>query len=98
MPNSLFLIFNHRLTEIQKKDAHRSLGISRIIDLLPNLEKLWQQVPVDLSEIDDFSPENKIFLAQALKEYWIESQKWSGKLSKKQKIKVRKVKAILGEK
>jgi len=54
MPNSLFLIFNHKLTEIQKKDAHRSLGVNRIIELPPDLEKLWQQIPPDVPEIDDY--------------------------------------------
>ena len=49
------------------------------------------------NRIDDFTPDNKILLAQALKEYWISNNKWSGKLSNKQKIKVRNVKVILGE-
>jgi hypothetical protein len=37
--NSLFLKFNHRLTLVQKDDARASLGVGRIIDLPPDLEK-----------------------------------------------------------
>lgn len=64
MPNSLFLIFNHRLTEIQIKDAHRSLGVNRIIELPPDLEKLWQQIPVDLLKIDDYLSPIKTWLSE----------------------------------
>ena len=62
MHSSLFLIFNHRLTEIQKKDAYSSLGISRIIDLPPDLEKLWQQIPPDMLKIDDYLAPIKTWL------------------------------------
>jgi CRISPR-associated protein Csm5 len=55
------------------------------------------QVVEIYNRIDDFTPDNKILLAQALKEYWIANQKWSEKLSKKQKIKVKKVNTILKE-
>jgi len=40
--------------------------------------------------------ENQLKLAQAQKEYWISNEKWEGKLSKKQKSKVEKIKRILG--
>ncbi len=36
-------------------------------------------------------------LAEALKKYWISQGKWKGKLSNKQKIKVAKIKKVLGE-
>jgi hypothetical protein len=40
--------------------------------------------------------ENKLTLAQALKQHWIGNEKWEGKLSKKQRSKVEKIKSILG--
>ena len=63
MPCTLFLLFNHRLTEIQKKDAYRSLGVSCIIDLPTDLEKLWQQIPTDVSKIDDYLTPIKTWLS-----------------------------------
>ncbi|MEA1947029.1 MAG: CRISPR-associated protein Csx20 [Thermodesulfobacteriota bacterium] len=64
MPNSLFLIFNHRLTQIQKDDARASLGVGHIINLPTNLEKLWQQIPVDLSKIDNYLAPIKKWLSE----------------------------------
>ena len=64
MPNSLFLIFNHRLTQIQIDDARASLGVGHIINLPPDLEKLWQQIPVDLSKIDDYLAPIKTLLSE----------------------------------
>ena len=49
------------------------------------------------NKIDSFSIDNRKTLAQALKEYWIGHEKWEGKLSNKQKIKVEKIKGILGD-
>ncbi|RZB34207.1 MAG: hypothetical protein SRB2_03600 [Desulfobacteraceae bacterium Eth-SRB2] len=63
MPCTLFLLFNHELTEIQEKDGHDSLGISRIIDLPADLEKLWQQIPPDVQKIDDYLAPIKTWLA-----------------------------------
>jgi len=49
------------------------------------------------NRIDSFSTENRPKLAQALKQYWIGNEKWEGKLSRKQKSKVEKIKSILGD-
>jgi len=49
------------------------------------------------NRIDSFSMDNRKTLAQALKEYWIGNEKWEGKVSKKQKRKVEKIKGILGD-
>lgn len=51
------------------------------------------------ARLDEFTGDEKIAIAKALKSYWIKMEnKWEGKLSKKQKPKVDKVKSILGEK
>jgi len=47
-------------------------------------------------KIDEFSEENRNTLALALKKYWQISGKWE-KGSKKQRLKVKKIKGILGE-
>jgi len=50
------------------------------------------------NKIDEFGEKNKHSLAQALKKYWQARVKWEKKdCSKKQCIKVQKVKSILGE-
>ena len=50
------------------------------------------------SRIDEFSAENKTSLALALKKYWQAHGKWEKKnCSKKQWLKVQKVKTVLGE-
>ncbi len=54
MSRSLFLIFNHQLTKIQEDDARSSLDVRLIINLPPDLEILWRQIPPDLPEIDDY--------------------------------------------
>jgi len=46
--------------------------------------------------IDEFSAENRKVLAFALKRYWETHGKWK-KGSKKQRVKVQRVKAVLGE-
>lgn len=51
------------------------------------------------ARLDEFTGDEKIVIAKALKSYWMKLEnKWEGKLSKKQKPKVDKVKSILGEK
>jgi len=52
--NSLFLIFNHRLTQIRKDDARAVSGIERIVNLPLDLEKIWRQIPSDLTEINGY--------------------------------------------
>ena len=53
MPD-LFLIFNHRITSIQKDDAERSLGVEEIRDLPSDLKAMWRQIPPDFSGIDTY--------------------------------------------
>ena len=54
MTCSLFLLFNRHLTRIQTGDAHTSLGVCNIIELPYDFEELWQQIPPDLPEIDNY--------------------------------------------
>ena len=54
-----------------------------------------QEVVGIYNRIDQFPEAKKKELAQALKEYWVGKGKWKGKLSDKQKKKVKKIKEIL---
>jgi len=50
------------------------------------------------NKIDEYSEESRTMAARALKQYWEANKKWKSRdCSKKQKIKVQKVKMILGE-
>lgn len=51
MPD-LYLIFNHTFTDLQKTDAKEFLSVEKIVDVPPDLKKLWRDVPPDLSEIE----------------------------------------------
>ena len=64
MAGSLFLLFNHRLTQIQKDDARSSLGIRQIVKLPPDLEEIWCQIPPDVPEINDYLAPIKTWLSQ----------------------------------
>ena len=63
MPRSLFLIFNHDITPVQEIDACNSLGVQQIINMPPDLKKLWRQIPPDLSKISDYLNPVKDWLA-----------------------------------
>ena len=52
--SSLFLIFNHRITPLQKDDARNSLGIRRIIPLPPELQEIWGNIPPDMPDIAEY--------------------------------------------
>jgi len=50
----LFLLFNHRLTPLQKQDAFQSLSIESIQEPTPAIKKIWGQIPPDLPTIADY--------------------------------------------
>jgi len=54
MTASLFLLFNHRLTPDQEKDAVTSLGIRGIVGLPSDIGELWRQIPPELSELSGY--------------------------------------------
>ncbi|RLB06755.1 MAG: type III-A CRISPR-associated RAMP protein Csm5 [Deltaproteobacteria bacterium] len=67
----------------------------RDIEMIKEPSVSEQQVVEIYRKIDEFSEANKKKLAEALKDYWIQHNKWKGKLSHKQKQKVAKIKEIL---
>jgi len=52
--HQLFLLFNHRLTPLQKQDAYKSLGIKSIQEPSPGIKKIWGQIPPDLPTVTDY--------------------------------------------
>ena len=67
----------------------------RDIEMIKEPSVSEQQVVEIYRKIDEFYKANKKKLAEALKDYWIQHNKWKGKLSHKQKQKVAKIKEIL---
>ena len=84
--------------EQEKKQAYLSTLPPEQRDILRLKEGDIQEeeVVAIYSRIDQYPDDKKKEVAQALKEWWISKGKWSGKQSKKQKIKIKKIREILG--
>ena len=54
MAETLFLLFNHELTDLQRRDAEESLGVRRVIDMPPSLKELWRNIPPELETLSDY--------------------------------------------
>jgi len=54
MERSLYLIFNHKLTQVQREDAFSSLGVDRVVEMPPDLKRLWSEVPAHLRSIREY--------------------------------------------
>jgi len=59
----LFALFSHQLTDLQRNDAHRSLGVAEFVWLPPGLQALWRQIPAELEGIDGYLSPFKEWLA-----------------------------------
>jgi len=80
-----------------KKDFERMSPEEQDLVLVTDPTTIEEKAVDIYSRIDSFSSDNKKKLAEALKERWITLDKWHGKQSKKQKIKIQKIEHILGE-
>jgi len=60
----LFLIFNHRITPLQERDARRTLEVEEIVDLPEGLKPVWNQIPPDLPTIGEYLEPIKIWLRE----------------------------------
>jgi len=90
--------------EIRKAKEQRAAELEamtpeqRILAELGDSSILENRVVEIYNKIDEFSEENKRAIAMALKKYWERFGKWKKKnCSKKQRIKVQKIKEILEE-
>jgi hypothetical protein len=64
----MFLLFSHKLTEEQIRDAKENLKVSGFIYLPENLQKLWSNIPPDIENIGSYLTPIKEFLKQHAKE------------------------------
>lgn len=53
-PKRMFLIFSHRLTDMQKHQAETELGIEDFVYLPENLSQKWSNVPPDIETLDEY--------------------------------------------
>ncbi len=66
--STLFLIFNHQLTQLQEEDARASLGIRQITGLPPDLRDIWCQIPSHLHNISNYLEPLKNWLSSEASE------------------------------
>jgi hypothetical protein len=64
MSNTLFLLFNHHLTEVQEQDARNTLGVLRIVPPPEAVAALWSQIPTELESLDGYLDPVKEWLKQ----------------------------------
>ncbi len=50
----LLLFFSHRLTDAQKEDAQKSLGVEEFVYLPSELQQLFSNVPPQLESLDKY--------------------------------------------
>jgi hypothetical protein len=63
----IFLLFSHKLTQIQIDDAKESLGIDEFIYLPNELQELFSQIPADLKDIQKYLEPIDLFLINEAK-------------------------------
>ena len=83
--------------EKRKEELERMSPEERDIALVTDPKTIEERVVEIYSSLDNVSEDNRKKLAEALKERWSALHKWEGKQSKKQKIKIQKIKDILGK-
>ncbi len=68
MAPCLFLLFNHKITPFQEKDARVNLGVGRIVEPPEEIARLWRRIPPDLENIEGYlSPIREWFNAHGEK-------------------------------
>ena len=51
---NLFLLFSHSLTEEQKQDAQKSLGVTDFVKLPEDLQAIFSDVPPELETLNEY--------------------------------------------
>ncbi len=51
---TLYLLFSHSLTEEQKQDAQKNLGVDAFVSLPEELQQLFSNVPPNLKELKTY--------------------------------------------
>ncbi len=83
----------------KKKEEEKLTSMSKIEKICFKLENKADENYANeiYKKINGFKKEEKVKVANALKNFWIKIGKWDGKLSKKQKEKKKKIKQIINE-
>ena len=64
--NKLLVLFNHELTNSQRDDTRKNLGVGDKIIIPPdNIKKIWAQIPADTEEIVSFLADIRKWLQKA---------------------------------
>jgi len=58
----MFLLFSHKLTDEQIKDAKENLGVNEFIYLPKDLQNKFSNVPPEIEDIKEYSKDFKEFL------------------------------------
>ncbi|HFU74663.1 MAG TPA: hypothetical protein ENK66_00300 [Arcobacter sp.] len=58
----LFLLFSHTLTQAQEEDAKVSLGVEVFEKLPEELQRLWSNIPPELTELEDYLEPLKAYM------------------------------------
>ncbi len=53
MKNKLLLLFNHQITDEQRKDAAVSLAVSSIVEPPEPIRDVWKRIPPELPAIEE---------------------------------------------
>jgi len=59
---NMLLLFSHKLTELQQKDAIETLEVTNFIYLPKNLQIMWSNVASDLEDLEEYSKEFEDFI------------------------------------
>jgi NAD(P)H-flavin reductase len=62
----MFLLFSHKLTDEQKKDAY-SLGVEEFVKLPKDLQYKWSNVPADIEKLEGYIDDFYKFLEENAK-------------------------------
>lgn len=61
-PKHMFLIFSHRLTDLQRQQAETELEIDEFVYLPENLFQKWSNVPPDTDNLDEYLRDLMVWL------------------------------------
>lgn len=61
---SLLLLFNHTPTCFQEDDARRSLGVDSVFTLPEHLRSIWNSVPPELEEVNNYLEPLRAWVAE----------------------------------
>ncbi|MGJ0303598.1 CRISPR-associated protein Csx20 [Aliarcobacter cryaerophilus] len=60
----MFLLFSHKLTQIQKDDAVATFGIDEFVYLPKNLQEVFSNVPSNLDRLNNYLEDIKKYLKE----------------------------------